>query len=208
MTTVPFGQNGWIPDSTREEERNILPLPGSEPKFLGHPACILNHCTSWATSAPYSCIVRSVFFGRTLSCNMSLSVGTLFIIHSHRWQYFAFLPPKLNHISHLLHITWSGVLGCKLGRWYLWLHRKLSHTVCILRSSKPNKCSPSLCISLTTVLFYKLNDLITHLYSGFHINTPHPIFTPQCSSRWHILFCTETGMHQKMTNVSACVQQT
>jgi len=29
----------------REKHLNILPLPGSEPKFLGYPACILNHYT-------------------------------------------------------------------------------------------------------------------------------------------------------------------
>jgi len=35
------------------------------------------------------------------------------------------------------------------------------------------------------------------------MNIPHPIFTPQYFSRWHILFCTEIGMHQKLANVRA-----
>jgi hypothetical protein len=111
VTTVPIGQNGWIPDSTCGEESNILPLPGTELKFLGHPTCSLNPYTGWATSAPYSRTVHFIFIGTTLSHNMGLS-----FTHSYRWQYFAFLPQKLNHISHLLHITWSGALGYKLGR--------------------------------------------------------------------------------------------
>jgi hypothetical protein len=45
VTTVPIGQNGSIPDSTCGEESNILPLSGTEPKFLGQPTYSLNHCT-------------------------------------------------------------------------------------------------------------------------------------------------------------------
>jgi hypothetical protein len=70
-------------------------------------------------------------------------------------------------------------------------------------SLNPINVLPHCVFLLTPVLFYKLTDLITYMYSGFHMNIPHPIFTPECFSRWHILFCTETGMHQKLTNVSA-----
>jgi hypothetical protein len=71
----------------------------------------------------------------------------------------------------------------------------------------PVTCSPSPCISLTPVLFYKLNDLIKHLDSvtrnGFHMNTPHPIFIPQRFSRGHTLLCTQMGMHEKLDNICA-----
>ena len=150
-------------------------------------------------------------------CMWLLSMGTLcdccqwvlyvtavhgYFIHSYRWQYFAFLPWKLNHISPLFHITWSGVLGVSWEDDTCGCTRNC-HIYISWEALNPKKCSPSLCISLTPVLFYKLNDLITHLYNGFHMNILHPIFIPQCFSRWHILFCTETGMHQKLANVSA-----
>ena len=83
---------------------------------------------------------------------------------------FCFFTMKIKSYFPLISHNMKWSTGCKLGRWYLWLHKKLSH-ICILRSSKSKKkCSPSLCISLTPVLFYKLNDL-NNRYMGAVNNT-------------------------------------
>jgi hypothetical protein len=172
----------------------------------------LAHARIW-TQIPWSSSMHSkslywlsYFSSLLLYCSFSsFLVGLFHVICDCPWvlhsllqvTVFCFFTMKIKSYFPL-HITWSGVLGYELRTWYLWLYRKLSYK-CILRSSRPNKCSPS----LMPVSFYKLNDLITHLYSGFHMNIPHPIFTLLCFSRWHILFCTEKGMHQKLTIISA-----